>query len=136
MALGLRRNFVSVSVVIPTLNEEQGLADTLQLLRRQRPHEIIVVDGGSTDATCLRAGAADLLLVGSRGRAAQMNLGAAHATGDALLFLHADCSLEDGALEEAEQVVSKRSVGAGCFRMCVRAHGVLYRSIDACAAAR
>lgn len=127
---------MSISVIIPTLNEEGCLAETLMLLRRQQPGEIIVVDGGSTDRTVGLAREADLTLSGVRGRAAQMNLGAAQARGDVLLFLHADCSLEDGALEEAERLVAKRGVAAGCFRMKVRAHGMLYRSIDWCATAR
>jgi rSAM/selenodomain-associated transferase 2 len=121
---------------MPTLNEARCLADTLLLLRQHQPHEILVVDGGSSDDTCRLAGAADRLLHGPRGRAAQMNLGAAHATGDVLLFLHADCSLEAGALAEAERCLRGRRVAAGCFRMAVRAHGLLYRSIGACATAR
>jgi rSAM/selenodomain-associated transferase 2 len=125
-----------VSVVIPTLNEESGLVETLTLLRQERPHEVIVVDGGSTDGTCRAAAAADRLLQGPRGRARQMNLGAAHATGDVLLFLHADCSLEVGALAEAEQLLAKRGVSAGCFRMTVRAHGWRYAPINWCATAR
>src|ERR1700722_17737557 len=80
---------LTVSVIIPTLNEAACLGETLRLLRLQRPHEILVSDGGSTDATPKLAAAADRLLVGARGRAAQMNLGAAAATGDVLLFLHA-----------------------------------------------
>jgi rSAM/selenodomain-associated transferase 2 len=95
-----------------------------------------VADGGSTDTTCRLAREADLLVHGPRGRAAQMNLGAAHATGDMLLFLHADCSLEAGGLNGAERLLTKRGVAAGCFRMRVRARGLLYRSIDACATAR
>jgi rSAM/selenodomain-associated transferase 2 len=131
-----RRLSLSVSVIIPTLNEEGCLEDTLVLLRQQRPHEIIVVDGGSTDATCRLARAADLLLHGPRGRAAQMNLGADRATGDVLLFLHADCSLEPGALQDAERLINRHGVVAGCFTMTVRAHGWLYRGIDLCATAR
>jgi len=53
-----------------------------------------------------------------------------------LLFLHADCSLEPGALPEAERLLARRSVMAGCFRMCVRAHGRIYRLIDISATAR
>jgi rSAM/selenodomain-associated transferase 2 len=127
---------MSVSVIIPTLNEERCLGDTLCLLRHQQPREIIVVDGGSSDATCRVAGGADLLLNGPRGRSLQMNLGAAHATGEVLLFLHADCSLGAGALREAERLLSRQSVVAGCFRMYVCAHGRLYRLIDSCATAR
>ena len=127
---------MTISVVIPTLNEENCLGDTLSLLRQQRPHEIIVVDGGSGDATCRLAAAADVVLHGPRGRAAQMNLGAAHATGEVLLFLHADCSLEMGALADAQSLLSRPRVVAGCFTMAVRAHGWLYRCIDTCATAR
>jgi rSAM/selenodomain-associated transferase 2 len=127
---------VTVSIVIPTLNEEGCLGDTLVLLQQQRPHQIIVVDGGSTDGTRRLAAEADLLLDAPRGRATQMNLGAARATGDVLLFLHADCSLEQGALTEAEHWLHRRGVVAGGFRMTVRAHGWLYRLIGACATAR
>jgi rSAM/selenodomain-associated transferase 2 len=127
---------VSVSVIIPTLDEEACIAGTLAALRRHQPHQIIVVDGGSVDATRERAAAADLLLHGARGRAVQMNLGAAHADGDVLLFLHADCALEDGALAEAERCLASRGIVAGCFRMRVQAEGWWYRSIDGCATAR
>jgi rSAM/selenodomain-associated transferase 2 len=127
---------MSVSVIIPTLNEEDCLGETLQRLREQRPHEILVVDGGSTDATCAIAAAADLVLQGPRGRAMQMNQGARRATGDVLLFLHADCSLEPGALEEAERCLARPNVVAGCFRMTVQAQGLVYRMIDAAATAR
>lgn len=127
---------MTVSVVIPTLNEESCLAATLRQLRQERPLEIIVVDGGSSDATCRLAEAADLLVHSDPGRATQMNRGAAHAGGDVLLFLHADCMLEAGALEEAATLLDERGVAAGCFRMTVQARGPLYRSIDWCASAR
>jgi rSAM/selenodomain-associated transferase 2 len=127
---------VSVSVIIPTWNEENCLAETLRLLRQQHPQQIIVVDGGSSDATCRVAVGADVLLHGPRGRALQMNLGAAHARGDVLLFLHADCSLEAGALEQAERWAQKGEIAAGCFTMTVLARGFLYRLIDFCATAR
>ncbi len=125
-----------ISIVVPALNEESVLAESLANLRAQAPHEIIVVDGGSTDATIVRAGQADLVLNGPRGRAAQMNHGAAHATGDILLFLHADCLLEAGALAAVGRALNHPRTVAGCFRMQVRAGGWLYRSIDACATAR
>jgi rSAM/selenodomain-associated transferase 2 len=127
---------MSISVIIPTLNEASGVADTIASVRAQRPREIIVVDGGSTDATCTQAAGADQLLHAPRGRASQMNTGAARATGTILLFLHADCLLEEAALLEAERCLQRRGVAAGCFSMRVRAQGILYRSIDACATAR
>jgi rSAM/selenodomain-associated transferase 2 len=127
---------MSVSVIIPTLNEEGCLGQTLRQLRALRPHEIIVADGGSSDATSRVAADADRFVPGPLGRALQMNLGAAQATGDILLFLHADCLLETGALEEVERCLRRRGVVAGCFTMTVNAKGLLYRSIDVCATAR
>jgi len=128
---------MNVSVIIPTLNEDSCLDETLRLLRAQQPYEILVVDGGSSDATCRIATAgADRLLTGARGRAAQMNLGASRANGDILLFLHADCILESGALAAAGRGLCQRGVVAGCFRMEVASRGLVYRLIDACATAR
>jgi rSAM/selenodomain-associated transferase 2 len=125
-----------ISIVIPTLNEAACLGETLQRLRAEGPHEVLVVDGGSTDATCRIAAAGARLLHGPRGRAAQLNLGAAHATGETLLFLHADCALEAGALRAAAHALGRRGVAAGCFRMTVTALGPVYRLIDGCATAR
>src|SRR5262249_6774435 len=126
-----------ISVLIPALNEAAALPARLASLQRQRPHEGIVVDGRSREATReLAAAGADRVLMGIRGRAAQMNLGAKHATGDALLFLHADCVLEDGSLAEAGRLLRRPKVIAGCFRMTVSQRNLLYRSIDACATAR
>jgi rSAM/selenodomain-associated transferase 2 len=125
-----------LSIIIPTLNEESCLGETLRRLQEEKPHELIVVDGGSSDATCRIAADASRLLHGPRGRAAQMNHGAAQATGDGLLFLHADCWLEPGALAAAARCLAQRGVAAGCFRMRVASAGWVYRLIDAAATAR
>jgi rSAM/selenodomain-associated transferase 2 len=127
----------SVSIVIPTLNEAAVLGATLASLRDHQPHEVIVVDAGSDDSTAdIATSAGATVLTGARGRAAQMNLGAAHATGEVLLFLHADCTLEAGALDAARQTLREYQVAAGCFRMCVQAPGMVYRAIDAAATTR
>lgn len=85
-----------ISIIIPTLNEAAAIAASLRALQtlRGRGVEVIVVDGGSSDATIANASPyADLLIRAARGRALQMNAGAAAASGEALLFLHADTCL-------------------------------------------
>jgi rSAM/selenodomain-associated transferase 2 len=85
-----------LSIIVPVLNEEAGIATMLQDLSglRARGAEVIVVDGGSRDRTvALARPLCDRLIAAPRGRAAQMNAGAGVARGDVLLFLHADTSL-------------------------------------------
>jgi rSAM/selenodomain-associated transferase 2 len=85
-----------LSIIVPVLNEAAVIADTLDALAplRAQGHDVIVADGGSSDGTPgLLAGRADTVLDAPRGRATQMNAGAARARGDVLLFLHADTRL-------------------------------------------
>jgi rSAM/selenodomain-associated transferase 2 len=85
-----------LSIVMPTLNEAPAIAGVLASLQplRRHGHELVVVDGGSTDGTAaLARPLADAVLSAARGRAAQMNAGAAAARGQVLLFLHADTRL-------------------------------------------
>jgi rSAM/selenodomain-associated transferase 2 len=85
-----------LSIIMPVLDEGEGIAPTLDALGDMRAlgAEVIVVDGGSRDATIQRARLrTDRVLSAPRGRALQMNAGAAKATGDVLLFLHADTRL-------------------------------------------
>jgi rSAM/selenodomain-associated transferase 2 len=85
-----------LSIIVPVLNEEIGIVSALESLAdyRWHGHEVIVVDGGSSDRTVeLARPLADKVLTAPRGRAAQMNAGASHATSDILLFLHADTRL-------------------------------------------
>jgi rSAM/selenodomain-associated transferase 2/rSAM/selenodomain-associated transferase 1 len=97
---------VSLRIVIPVLNEGEGLAQRLRALQplRARGAEVVVVDGGSTDSTWAIARAlADCVLLAPRGRAPQMNAGAGMnaslhgAQTSALLFLHADTQLPPNA---------------------------------------
>ncbi|MGD9834835.1 MAG: TIGR04283 family arsenosugar biosynthesis glycosyltransferase [Piscinibacter sp.] len=89
-----------LSIVVPVLNEAAGIEDTLRALAplRARGAEVIVVDGGSRDDTvALATPLADQVIDGPRGRARQMNAGAARASAPRLLFLHADTRLPDCA---------------------------------------
>jgi rSAM/selenodomain-associated transferase 2 len=89
-----------LSIVMPVLNEAADIAAALERLSplRRDGVEVIVADGGSSDNTrSLAAPLCDRVIDAPRGRAAQMNAGAAAATGDVLLFLHADTQLPDGA---------------------------------------
>jgi len=88
------------SIIIPTLNEEKIIQSRLSALQKLKPEcEIIIADGGSHDNTLALAGLyADKVVSSEPGRGIQMNNGARHATGDVLLFLHADTVLPDNAL--------------------------------------
>jgi rSAM/selenodomain-associated transferase 2/rSAM/selenodomain-associated transferase 1 len=87
-------NPTRISVIIPTLNEASHLAHTLDSIQAGNPHEILVVDAHSTDQTpAIAAAAGARVISSSKGRARQMNAGAAFASGQILLFLHADTRL-------------------------------------------
>lgn len=112
-----------LSIVMPTLHEAGGIAAALGALQpaRREGHEVIVADGGSSDATrAIAAPLVDRLVEAPRGRAAQMNAGAAVAAGDALLFLHADTALPPGAIEAIRTALHG---GARWGRFDVHIHG-------------
>jgi rSAM/selenodomain-associated transferase 2 len=95
-----------LSIIMPVLNEGESIAAALDALAdlRARGTEVIVVDGGSRDATVQRARErADRVILASRGRALQMNAGAEQASSDVLLFLHADTRVP----ADADHVVLK-----------------------------
>lgn len=107
---------VTVSVIIPALNEAAHLAATIHAVQIGSPHEILVVDGGSNDDTrniALSSGA--MLIDSTPGRARQMNAGAAQATGHVLLFLHADTLLTDQWLSAVSTTLDRPGVVAGAF---------------------
>lgn len=109
-----------VSVVIPTLNEAEGIGATLASIRRQQgPWEVMVADGNSTDGTpgaVARVMPEATVIAAPLGRARQMNAGAADASGNVLLFLHADTHLPAGALDAVRQSLTDERIAGGCFR--------------------
>ncbi len=106
-----------ISVVIPTLNEAAELPETLRRVRRvPEVREIVVADGGSTDATVSLAKAAGCLVThGQPGRGLQLRSGAGRATGDFLLFLHADTWVPPNAGQALLSCLARPDVVAGGF---------------------
>jgi rSAM/selenodomain-associated transferase 2 len=114
-----------LSIIMPVLNEEAGIAAALQALEplRARGAEVIVVDGGSADRTAaLARPLCDRFLAAPRGRAAQMNAGAAAARGDVLLFLHADTALPADADRLIITGLSQSGRGWGRFDVAIAGH--------------
>lgn len=121
---------VRLSIIIPTLNEEQALPETLANVIMAAPGcEIIVADGGSTDGTRVVAesiaGTAVRWVESERGRGAQMNAGARVAAGDVLLFLHADTQLPAGSPEMIRRALQDSRVVGGNFRVRFKPRGPL-----------
>lgn len=107
------------SVVIPTLNEEALVGKRVShVLALASGVEVIVADGGSEDATASVAEKAGATVVqGPRGRGSQQNVGAARATGDVLVFLHADTQLPANAFELLGERFADEEVQIGTFRL-------------------
>lgn len=131
----LKGNSTKISVIIPVLNERRCLPQTLADLQRQTwVYEVIVADGGSTDGTreWLRQRRGVRLVEASAGRGIQLNAAAKVATGDALLFLHADTQLPQDAVTQIESALASLHIAGGCF--CVRFASCRPRSLGVVAA--
>lgn len=120
-----------VSVVIPTYNEEKILSRNSVYLRNlSKRAELIFSDGGSSDRT--RAIAADYgrVVCSVKGRAAQMNAGAAQSSFDVLLFLHADSIIPEDSVEAVEKKITREGFIGGCLNQRIDRRGFVYRVIE------
>jgi rSAM/selenodomain-associated transferase 2 len=120
-----------LSIIVPVLNEAEVIDGFLEHLATEASDaEVIVVDGGSADGTAARAARRARVIVSARGRARQMNAGAAAAAGDALWFLHADSRLPAGATAAIAGALQAPGTAGGCFRLRIPERHLVYRWND------
>lgn len=124
-----------VSVIIPTLNEATAITQALRRLAQQNADEVIVADAGSPDGTAEIARSEGARVVDCpRGRGVQQNMGAAAASGDVFVFLHADCWLDSGAIDCLRNYIARHPrISGGCFRMRVDDPDPRFHTINAAA---
>ena len=123
---------VKISIIIPVLNEEASLSRISSYLQsiQHQGHEVIVVDGGSVDNTLAIAyEVTDRVIISKAGRALQMNSGASTASGDVLLFLHADTFLPDDTVQIISDL-SQRKHYWGRFDVRLSSSKYVYRLIE------
>jgi len=110
---------MSVTILVPTFNEEQALPETIASLRNldPQPDEILLVDGGSEDATLEISRDAGLRCLSAprRGRGAQINFGVGQATGDVVCVLHADSHLPTDAVDVIRETMADRRTALASF---------------------
>lgn len=123
---------ISISIIIPVLNEAENIENALTYLLPESNIELIVVDGGSTDQTqeIVKKMGVKLLVCQESGRDNQMNLGATEAKGEILLFLHADTQLPQGFVESIEATLNNEKVMAGAFNLQIDSQAFSLRIIE------
>ena len=122
---------LSVSVVIPALNEAEQITRAVETALAAGAAEVIVADGGSSDNTAELAAAAGATVVTSAaGRAVQQNAGAAGAKGDVLIFQHADNWCGPATVEQIRAALADCSIQGGAFRQRIEADGWLFRLLE------
>lgn len=122
-----------ISIIIPTLNEAENIQPTLDRLQplRSRGHEVILVDGGSSDDTVdMARPEVDRILNSEPGRAHQMNVGASQARGDIFWFLHADTLIPELADQIIDTVVDNKSRAWGRFDVRLSGKDRRFRLIE------
>lgn len=122
---------LKISIIIPVLNEAPTIASVISRAQTAKNVEIIVADGGSSDDTADIAKSLGVRVIFTApGRAAQMNAGAASATGDILLFLHADTLLPPGYDSGARRALAKPQTVAGAFELKIDASQQSLRLVE------
>ncbi len=125
------RKTYSISVIIPALDEGSRIDACLRTLAGRPGGEVILVDGGSSDNTCDKAAACGArIIVSPAGRGRQMNTGAQEASGDILLFLHADTILPADFQSQIADAVEVPGFAAGAFRFAIDGKGIQLRIIE------
>lgn len=122
-----------LSIVVPTLNEERTLPGLLlDLSSLAVPHEIVVSDGGSVDATLVAAERSGACIVsGPAGRGIQLRAGADAASGALLCFLHADIRLSGPAVDDLARLATEPPAHSYAFRLRIESRGLAFRMIEA-----
>ena len=123
--------YKKISIIIPTLNEAASIGNLLDHILPAEDLEVIVADGGSTDDTIEQVKLRGVEIIQtSRGRAIQMNAGAAEASGDVLLFLHADTRLPKGFSDSVHRALDKTGIVAGAFNLAIDSPESSFRTIE------
>ncbi|HBO84161.1 MAG TPA: glycosyltransferase [Deltaproteobacteria bacterium] len=123
------KDYMHISVIIPALNEEAHIERAI--LSASDADEVIVVDGGSNDATVSiteKLGAK--VIISKKGRGVQQDAGAKEAKGDALLFLHADTMLPEGWKESVAQIFTDGNIVGGAFLLGINSDNPLLKFIN------
>jgi len=121
---------MKISVIIPALNEAEGILPCLDSVKTQQGEfELIVADGGSVDGTVEVVEPHAKVIRSQQGRAVQMNSGARHSTGDILFFLHADSCLPPRAIPLLEGVLADSQIVGGTFMLRFNSQRLLLRTL-------
>jgi rSAM/selenodomain-associated transferase 2 len=127
-----KRSSYQLSIIIPVLNEEVFLQQNISFfMSLESNHEILFVDGGSSDKTrqILENHGLKVILSPITRRSYQMNLAAKYATGNILLFLHGDTLLPPNYYQEIEIILSQSGVVAGAFNLAIEGDSFLFKVI-------